>query len=220
MMRLLAAALAAAAPLLGAAQEPTGRILVSVGVCNDSLVELPSLHMRKVDKSAHQNVFGASFGMWDYTDDTGKFVVAVRTVPAGQWEMFNHAMKWVQFGRTTRYSSRRDYSLAFTVEPGKVIDLGRYCAASQSEGEVFPDSKDTVSNQVVRFAYFLVSANREADIENARKPEGGGEPLVLVQARPNPPERVSLLFRSRHVVPRVIAKPAQPNWKEEELRRQ
>jgi hypothetical protein len=56
----------------------------------------------------------------------------------------------------------------------------------------------------------LVSANREVDIERARKAGGAGAALELVSARPDPPEKVSRLLRSRFVEPRVIRKPAAP----------
>jgi len=211
-MKILLAVTAATISLNTAAQDATGRVLVAVGICNQSIAEYPVVWFRKVDKSAHFSAGGASFGQWDYSDETGKFDVRTRMLAAGEWEMFRYELKTKEtpFGRVFKHYPRNDYSHRFTVAPGKLVDLGRYCAATQSIGEKYPDS-DKVWNQVVRMTYMHVSPNRESDVENARKAEGGGPPLELVQARPNPPERVSPLLRSRFVEPRVIAKPAQQN---------
>lgn len=215
-MRLPLAAVAMAAACGAMAQEPAGRVLVSVGVCKDSIAEHPVVWFRKVDQSAHFNAGGAAFGLWDYSDDTGKFAVRTKMLPAGEWEMFRYEVVTQEpLGRRTRHRPRNDYSHRFTVEPGKLVDLGRYCAATQTTGEVYPDS-DKVWNQVARLTYLHVSANREADVEGARKPEGGGALLEVVQARPDPPERLTPLLRSRFIEPRVIGKrvpsPSQPDF--------
>ncbi len=197
----------AACPAL--AEEPKGRFLVSIGICNDSIVDDPVLWMRKVDKSAHRRVFGPTiFGSWDYADELGRFKVVVDSLAAGEWEIFNHEMRSRPEITYVKHRSRLDYSHRFTIEPGKVVDLGRYCAATQSTGDVYEDSKDRVFNQVVRLAYMIVSPSREADVEAARS-SGGEVPLEPVQARPNPPERVSPLLRSRYIEPRVIKTPVQ-----------
>lgn len=199
-----------AASLGAAAQEPTGRVLVAVGVCTQSAAEHPVLWFRKVDKSAHFNARGGAFGLWDYTDETGSFVVKSATLAAGEWEMFRFEMNSSEaLGRRIKYTPKSDYSHRFTVAAGKVVDLGRYCAATQTTGEKYPNS-DKVWNQVVHLAYMHVSANRAGDVESARMTEGGG-PLDVIDARPNPPERVSPVLRGRFVEPRVVAKPMQNN---------
>ena len=200
---LLAAMLVA----LGAsAQEPEGRILVTVGICDQSSAESPIVWFRKVDKSAHFSAAGAAFGTWDYTDDTGRFEVRTRMLAAGEWELFRFETTVKDIARPFRYRPRNDLAYRFTIEPGKVTDLGRYCAATQMTGEKYPDS-DSVWNTEMRLVYMHVSPTRPQDIEDARKPEGGGGMLEVVSARPQPPERVSPLLRSRFVEPRVIARP-------------
>ena len=49
-----------------------GRVLASVGVCKDSVAELPILLLRKLDRSAHERVGGPGL-LWgsDYEDETG-----------------------------------------------------------------------------------------------------------------------------------------------------
>jgi hypothetical protein len=199
-----------AASLCAAAQESTGRVIVTVGVCTQSAAEHPVLWFRKVDKSAHFNARGGAFGLWDYTDETGSFVVKSATLAVGEWEMFRFEMTTSEaLGKRIKYTPKSDYSHRFTVAAGKVVDLGRVCAATQTTGEKYPDS-DKVWNQVVHLAYMHVSAQRAGDVESARKTDGGGA-LEVVDARPNPPERVSPVLRSRFVEPRVIAKPMKNN---------
>jgi len=212
-MKIVAAAAAMAAagvPLHALAEEPTGRILLAVGICDQSLAEHPRLWFRKLDKSAHFNAGGASFGQWDYADETGKFELHIKPLAAGEWEMFSFEIQTSEMLQRKKLRPRAEYSHRFTVAPGKVVDLGRYCAATQSVGEKFPDS-DRVWNQTVRLAYMLVSASRDMDIEKARKDESGGAALEVIPARPAQPERVSPLLRGRFVEPRVIAKPTQQN---------
>ena len=69
------------ASLGASAQEANGRILVTVGICDQSSAESPIVWFRKVDKSAHFSAAGASFGAWDYTDETGKFVIEAGLAP-------------------------------------------------------------------------------------------------------------------------------------------
>ena len=205
------AGLAMLATSLGTpAQEPTGRVLVAVGICTRSAAEYPVLSFRKVDGSAHFNPSGAAFGQWDYTDQTGRFVVRSAMLAAGEWEMYRFEMQSTEpLGKRIKYRPRKDYSHRFTIATGKVVDLGRYCAATQTMGEKYPDS-EKVWNQVVRLAYMHVSPNRADDVEKARKTEGGA-PLELVGARPDPPELVSPALKSRFIEPRVLAKPMPHN---------
>ena len=189
------------------AQEGKGRIVIALGICTDSVGDQPVIRLRRVDKSERHNVVGPFLPLWDYTDETGRFKVFTPSLAAGEWEMFKHSMMTKpQLGTTVTHTSRVDYSHKFTVAPGKVVDLGRYCVATQSTGEIFEDGK--VYNQVPRIVYLHASANREADLESALK--GDGTPLELVRARPDPPERLGASLRSRFIEPRVIGKPAAP----------
>jgi hypothetical protein len=207
--RVWTLALATTASLAAAAQD-TGRVLVTVGICEQSNAEFPVLWFRKVDKSADFSARGASFGAWDYSDQTGKFRVTTKMLPAGEWEMYRFEMKTKTkegaFGNSFTHRPRNDFSHRFTVAPGKLVDLGRYCAGTQSVGEKYPDS-DRIWNQIVRLVYMHVSASRPVDVEAALA--GEGAMLTLVPARPDPPERVSQTLRSTFIEPRVIAKPAQ-----------
>ena len=203
--------LATAASLAAAAQD-TGRVLVTVGICDQSNAEHPTVWFRKVDKSADFTARGALFGAWDYTDPTGKFMVTTKMLPAGEWEMYRVEMKTKtkegSLGNNFTHRSRKDFSHRFTVAPGTLVDLGRYCAGTQSVGEKYPDS-DRVWNQIVRLVYMHVSPNRPIDVEAALA--GEGAMLTLVPALPDPPERVSQTLRRTFIEPRVIAKPAQDN---------
>jgi hypothetical protein len=195
---------------LAAAAGDTGRILVTVGICDQSNAEFPVVWFRKVDKSADFSARGAAFGAWDYTDQTGRFKVTAKAIPAGEWEMYRYEMKTKNkegaLGSSFTHRPRNDFSHRFTVAPGTLVDLGRYCAGTQSIGEKYPDS-DQVWNQIVRSVYMHVSANRGIDVETALKGEGAA--LTLVPARPDPPERVSQALRSRFIEPRVLSKPAE-----------
>jgi hypothetical protein len=195
---------------LAAAAEDTGRVLVTVGICDQSNAEYPILWFRKVDKSADFAARGALFGAWDYTDQTGKFMVTAKAIPAGDWEMYRFEIKTKTkegaLGNNFTHRPRNDFSHRFTVAPGTLVDLGRYCAGTQSIGEKFPDS-DRIWNQLVRSVYMHVSANRPIDLETALKSEAAV--LTLVPARPDPPEQVSQTLRSRFIEPRVLSKPAE-----------
>jgi hypothetical protein len=147
------------------------------------------------------------FGGFDYEDPTGGYSVIVRDVPAGDWELHNHEMTSDYVGQKYRHFARNDYSYLFKVEAGKVVDLGRFCAASQAEGEVFEDSGDRAYNTRVRAAYFVVSASRPEDIERARR--SGPAALEVVTARP-PPSNARPAFRERVIEPRMIRRPAAP----------
>ena len=190
---------------LAAQAQGKGRVLAAMGICTESVGDFPTIKLRKVDKSAHHNIVGPLLPTWDYTDATGRFKVYTPELEEGEWEFYNHSMTTKpQLGTTRTHFSRKDYSHRFTVAAGKVVDLGRYCVATQSEGEVFPDS-DRVWNAVPKFAYMLVSANREVDIEGARKMG-----LEVVSARPDPPGRVSPLLMPGFIEPKVIRRPAAP----------
>jgi hypothetical protein len=183
-----------------------GRILVAVGVCKWSLADLPILRLRNVERGTEKNIVGPFFPTWDYNDEVGRFKVFVEPLPAGTWELYNHEMtSKPQPSTTVRHSSRTEYSHRFTVEPGKVVDLGRYCAATQATGDVDEKMKDLIFNQVVRVAYMHVSANREADVAAARR-SSGDQSLDVVDARPESPETVSPLLRARFIEPRVLAR--------------
>ena len=182
-----------------------GRILVTVGVCDQSSAESPVVWFRKVDKSAHFSASGAAFGGWDYTDETGKFVVRSKRVPAGEWELFRVETTVKNIAQPYRYRPRNDLSYRFTLAPDKVTDLGRYCAATQMSGEKYPDS-DTVWNMEAKLVYMHVSPTRPQDVETARAADGG-QALEVVTTRLHAPERPSPLFRTRFVEPRVIARP-------------
>ena len=203
-------ALATGAPLVLA--QDTGRVLVTVGICDQSNAEFPVLWFRKIDKSADFSARGASFGAWDYSDQTGRFRVTTKMLPAGEWEMYRFEMKTKTkegaLGSSFTHRPRNDFSHRFTVAPGKLVDLGRYCAGTQSVGEKYPDS-DRIWNQIVRLVYVHVSPNRPVDVETALAAEGAM--LTLVPARPDPPERVSQALRSTFIEPRLIAKPVQGN---------
>jgi hypothetical protein len=92
----LLAAIALAAMSSGASLEArgqgTGRVLAAIGICTDSVGDIPVIRLRKVDKSAHHNVVGPFLPTWDYTDETGRFKVFTTELPAGEWEFFNHSM--------------------------------------------------------------------------------------------------------------------------------
>ena len=187
MRAVLACLVVAFPPAAAAADEPTGRIIVSVGVCAESVLSHPALFLRKFDRSDSKSIVGPLLPFWDYADETGEFKVAVEELSAGHWEVYNHAMTWNRGGgASTRYKARIDYSVRFLVEPGKLVDLGRYCAASQATGEAPP--------------------NRPQDVEAARTPAGGGAPMEVVDARPNPPESVFPLLKGRFIEPRMIRK--------------
>jgi hypothetical protein len=205
-MRIPVSALLLASCLVAMADEPTGRIVVAIGICTDSAATIPAIHMRKLDRTASKTVIAPLLPFWDYTDGTGRFKVAVEDLSPGHWEIYNHVMTTKPgLGRSVRHSARIDYSVRFLVEPGKLVDLGRYCAATQSVGEKYDDSPD-VFNEVVKLAYLHVTPNRPADVEAARKPERGGEPMEVVNARPDRPESVFPLLRGRIIEPKVIAR--------------
>jgi len=203
-MRATLAMLICAACTGALAQE--GRVVVAIGVCKESLATSANVMFRKVDKSAHFNASAATglFSSWDYSDDTGDFKVKNAMLSAGEWELYTFDILTGETGGARRHRPKAEFSHRFKVVPGKVVDLGRYCAATQAVGEVFEDWPDRVFNQVSRLVYIHVSANREADLEKARD---GAE---VVSARPSPPERVSGTMRARFVEPRIIRKPAAP----------
>ena len=68
-----------------AADEPTGRILVSIGVCAESILSHPALYLRKLDKTDSKNIVGPLLPFWDYADETGEFKVAVEELSTGHW---------------------------------------------------------------------------------------------------------------------------------------
>lgn len=206
MRAVLACLVVAFPPAAAAADEPTGRIIVSVGVCAESVLSHPALFLRKFDRSDSKSIVGPLLPFWDYADETGEFKVAVEELSAGHWEIHNHAMTWNRGGgASTRYKARIDYSVRFLVEPGKLVDLGRYCAASQATGEAYGPT-EKVWFPTVKRTYLHVSPNRPQDVEAARKPAGGGAPMEVVDARPNPPESVFPLLKGRFIEPRMIRK--------------
>ena len=207
-MRLVLGLLLSLTCFASLAQE--GRILVTVGVCKESLAQLPILLLRKVDKSAHERVGGPGL-LWgsDYEDAVGTFKVSTPKLAAGEWEVYSFELTTNISGvGSTKHRPRAEFSHRFTVAPGKLVDIGRYCGATQSTGEVFEDWPDRTFNHVVKVVYMHVSANRPADVDKARS-EGGGA-LEVQNAAPQSPERVSPLLRTRFVEPRVIRKPAAP----------
>jgi hypothetical protein len=183
-----------------------GRVVLALGVCKDALVDRPMLLFRDLARKEHRRLSPPFFGSFDYEDPTGGYSVIVRDFPAGDWELHNHEMTSSYAGQKFRHYAR-DYSYLFKVEAGKVVDLGRFCAASQAEGETFEDSGDQVFNTRVRAAYFVMSANRPEDVERARK--AGSATLEVVTARP-PPSNARPALRERFIEPRMIRKPPVP----------
>ena len=184
-----------------------GRVVLGLGVCKDALVDRPTLLFRDLARKERRSLSPPFFGGFDYQDSTGGYSVIIRDFPAGDWELHNHEMTSSHVGQKYRHYSRNDYSFLFKVEAGKVVDLGRFCAASQAEGETFEGSGDEVFNTRVRAAYFVMSANRAEDVERARK--AGTAALEVVTARP-PPSNARPAFRERFIEPRVIRKPPAP----------
>ena len=198
------AAVAAEPPAPG-----TGRVMLALGTCKEALVSKPVLHFRDLAKKETRRLSTPFFGGFDYEDPTGGYHVIVRDFPVGDWELYNHEMTSSYGGTTYLHRSRADYSHLFKVEAGKVVDLGRFCAASQAEGETFENSGDAVFNTRVRHAYFVISANRPEDVERARKAEGSAAPLEVVVARP-PRSSARPLLQERVIEPRMIRKPPVP----------
>ena len=207
-MRLALASLALVASFDAAAQE--GRVVVAVGVCKDSIATGSTLLMRKVDQSAHFRASAVKvfFSSWDYSDDTGNFDVKTPMLAAGDWEVYSLEITTKEVSGSRRHTPRRDFSHRFTVAPGKVVDLGRYCAATQSTGEVFEDWPDKVFNSVAKLVYMHVSPNRAADVDKSRT-EGVAAPLELETRRIVPPPG-AVMFRTSFVEPRIIRRPAAP----------
>ena len=192
-------------PITTLAADPTGRVVVALGVCERSLVERPVLLFREVTKKAQRRLTTPFFGGADYKDETGSYSVLAEEFPAGQWELYNFELRSRHIGNTLTHRSRNDYSHRFTVEPGKLVDLGRFCGASRAVGETFEDAKGEAFNTEVKLGYFVVSANRPEDVERARKAQGGAA-LEVSPSRP-PPNQVSRLLTDKVIEPRLLLKP-------------
>lgn len=120
----------------------------------------------------------------DFQGPTEQGVVLVSSMPPGDYELFNFDI-FLNAGTMTRnFGSRKDFSIPFTVRPGRIAYLGNYQANGMRGDNVLGIS-------LAAGAVFAVSnrADSEITIARAKAPRLSGEvedftPAVAAVASP------------------------------------
>lgn len=103
--------------------------------------------------------FRAQMADPDFTGRATGKVIAVR-VPAGQYEVFQFGFGGSVAGTGLAWSSRKPFSLPFTVRPGEATYIGSFARA--------PSLGTPLQPQLGAAGYFIVSDESERDLKIAR----------------------------------------------------
>lgn len=193
----LVAGAAAASPALAA----KGYVVLATGRCLGAYTPIITLSYGSPGSIFTRNLKDFPDDAVKYKDDLGEFQVSINYLEAGDWVIENHSHKSDQYGNPVVAGPKYEYR--FTVVAGKVLYLGRFCAATQDEyvDTIFGRRKKT------KLDYVLVTSNRERDIQVAatKEPELAG--MEVVDGVPRDPSSVTPSWRSTPVEPRVLGKP-------------
>ncbi|MBL8325591.1 MAG: hypothetical protein JNJ89_11605 [Rubrivivax sp.] len=113
-----------------------GRVVIGLGVAEDSNFHAVRMYYRRVDPSAApgerrpEGTFTSYHGLTlmratqarDYSNDKDSGVVLVQAIPAGDYEM--HRFRLDVAGGN--YTPTTTFSVRFTVRPGEAVYLGNY----------------------------------------------------------------------------------------------
>lgn len=98
----------------------------------------------------------------DFDDQTENGYVAVRSLPQGDYEIYNFEIHLNGGMIQTDYGSRNDFSIPFKVTAGKAVYIGDFTAVKLTGRNIFGMS-------VHAGAYFLVSDKSGRDLPIARR---------------------------------------------------
>jgi hypothetical protein len=115
----------------------------------------------------------------NYRDDRIDATIFAIRLPAGRYEIYNYTLfQRGPFGGTT-YSARQDFSLAFSVEPGRATYVGEYF--------VRPDTGRTgFGVATTQGAIFAVGEQRARDLNFARQQWPDFDFSTVIGAVPDP----------------------------------
>lgn len=143
-----------------------GHLVVALGASAETKYSSYTLMYRKKGDKAEgmirylqENMFSPT--KRDFDGESGNGFVAVHSLPAGEYEIYNFDVFFNGGMIQTNFGSRQDFSIPFTITPGKAVYLGDFTAVGMTGNNIFGMS-------VRNGAYFIVSDKQERDLPVAR----------------------------------------------------
>lgn len=141
------------------------------------------LFFRKRDRSIDGSVWwgqGNPFDQrkLDLDDSVETGIVDVRRLPPGDYEIFNFLVFMNAGTVQESWRSKQDFSIPFSIEPGRATYVGEFDAAKLT-------GKGLFGMTVPDGAYFVLSDKTARDVAIARQKEPGLTDVVTVVADPS-----------------------------------
>jgi hypothetical protein len=159
-----------------------GHLVVALGASAETKYSSYTLMYRKKGDKAEgmvrylqENMFSPTKRDFDHQTENG--FVAVHSLPAGEYEIYNFDVFFNGGMIQTNFGSRQDFSIPFTIIPGKAVYLGDFMAVSMTGNNIFGMS-------VRNGAYFVISdkQGRDLPIAKAKVPLLGNVEVAIPQA--------------------------------------
>jgi hypothetical protein len=179
-------------------QGPDAGVLVaSLGAKTSTVYDSYSLFYRKKNRSpdgdgtiwwGQANMLEGRKLDIDNGSETG--IVDVRSLPPGEYEIFNFRVFYNGGTVQKSFSSKQDFSIPFSIQPGRATYIGEFIAVGVQGQNIFGFS-------IPDGAYFTVSERGERDIAIARQKHPS---LGEVQSTVVDPKRVGSPFFRASVI--------------------
>lgn len=144
-----------------------GQLVVALGASAETKYASYTLMYRKKGDKAQGMVRYLQDNMFfptkrDFDDLSENGFVAVHSLPAGDYEIYNFDVFFNGGMVQTNFGSRQDFSIPFTIKPGKATYIGDFTAVGITGNNIF-------GLPVRNGAYFIVSDKQGRDLPVARE---------------------------------------------------
>jgi hypothetical protein len=160
-----------------------GYLITAVAARSDTSYDYYMLRYRTKDRSDSAGIWWGQENIYDRRKldiDDGKEtgIVDVRRLPPGAYEIFNFEIMLNGGMMHTKWFSKQNFSVPFTIEPGKATYIGEFMAVRLT-------GKSWVGLSEPNGAYFVLSDKAERDVVIAKQKESGLSEVTSAVVDPN-----------------------------------
>jgi len=162
-----------------------GYLVMTLAARSDTSYTAYDMAFRTKDGSARGSVWWGQTNMFDrrkldIDDGQEKAIVDVRRLPPGDYEIVNFDVDLVGGVARSTWRSKKDFSIPFTIAPGRATYVGEFLA-------VRINGKNFFGMTVPNGAYFVLADKAEREIALAKQKEPGiaevtsavGDPKII-----------------------------------------
>jgi hypothetical protein len=156
-----------------------GHLVMSLAARIDTKYTSYDWSFRRKDHSSDSLIRWQQRGVFGLTepeikDDLETGIVEVRRLPPGEYEIYNFKIARITGVLDSYWSSRQDFSIPFTIFPGKATYIGEFMAVKIPGTNLF-------GQEVGDGGYFILSSKAERDLALARQKQPGlGEVVTTI----------------------------------------